>query len=194
MLFIRGQPCIHLCIYYWWFKFQVVVHRRSKQAYKESKGTREHITAHVCVSASKFALPPFLIFEKAFPSGPYARNGPENALYGTSPNGYMDIELSYLWVEKLFIPKTAHLEKPILLILDGHKSHIDIKVIDLLKEHRIVLFCLPPHTTNILQPLDVAIFRPLKTAFSNVTDLVKLATMTTKSPVTISKKKLYSPF
>ena len=65
-----------------------------------------HITTHVCVSASGVPLPPFIIFEKAFPLGPYTRNGPHDALYTISPNGYMDIELFYDWVRKLFIPKT----------------------------------------------------------------------------------------
>ena len=100
----------------------------------------------------------------------------------------MDIELFYLWVNKLLIPKTAHLKKPILLVCDGHGSHLDLRTIDLLDDNKIILYCLPPHTTNILQPLDVSIFRPLKTSFSNITDLIKLATMTTKSPLNVCKK------
>jgi len=138
------------------------VERTSKQAYSESIGGREHITVLVTVSASGFALPPFVIFEKAFPSGPYAKIGPDDALYANAPNGYMDTQLFTKWVSKLFIPSTAHIQKPLLLILDGHGSHVDIDMIDLLVENDIHLFCLPPHTTNILQPLDVAIFRPLK--------------------------------
>ena len=73
--------------------FQVVVERNTKQAYSEIKGNRDHITAHVALSASGFILPPFLIFEQSFPSGPYARSGPDNALYAVSPNRYMDAEL-----------------------------------------------------------------------------------------------------
>lgn len=30
------------------------------------------------------------------------------------------------------------------------------------KEHNIIIFCLPPHTTHEYQPLDVAVFGPLK--------------------------------
>lgn len=30
----------------------------------------------------------------------------------------------------------------------------------------IVFFCLPPHTTHALQPLDVAVFKSLKGHFS----------------------------
>ena len=115
------------------------------------------------------------------------REPAQTALYGVPPNRYMDIDLFYLPVTKLFIPKTSHLPKPILLILDSHGSRVDIKVIDLLVEHGISLYCLPPHNTNILQPLDVSVFRPLKTKFSNITDLIKLASLTTIHPITVSK-------
>ena len=64
---------------------------------------------HVTVSASGYSLPLFIIFENFFPSGPYVRNGPSNALYGISPNGYMDSKLFKKWVEKQFLPQTHHL-------------------------------------------------------------------------------------
>ena len=38
-------------------------------------------------------IPPFIIYEKSFPSGNHAAKGPHGALYGRSPNGYMDEEL-----------------------------------------------------------------------------------------------------
>jgi hypothetical protein len=37
-------------------------------------------------------------------------------------------------------------------------------------ENNIVLLVLPPHTSHLLQPLDVAVFGPLKTAHSRETD------------------------
>lgn len=92
-------------------------------------------------------------------------------------HGYMDTELFKLWVTKQVIPETGHVQKPILLILDGHGSHMDIDMIDILVENDIHLYRLPPHTTNILQPLDLAVFRPLKTRFSNITNMVKLASL-----------------
>lgn len=41
-----------------------------------------------------------------------------------------------------------------------------IDVIDLCRENEIILFCLPPHTTHALQPLDVAVFKSLKDQYS----------------------------
>ena len=96
--------------------WKVVVSRSSKQAYAQLKSSKEHITAHVAVSADGIPLPPFLIFKRCYPAGPNVRLGLQNALYGVSPNVYRDTELFHLWVEKLFIPRTAHIPKPILLI------------------------------------------------------------------------------
>ncbi|XP_057294608.1 uncharacterized protein LOC130623134 [Hydractinia symbiolongicarpus] len=173
---------------------KVVVSRSTKHPYSESKGNRDHITAHVAVSAAGVPLPPMIIFEKAFPSGPYARDGPTNDLYAHSPNGYMDIELFKQWCEKLFIPQTRYIQKPILLILNGHGSHLDIEMIDMLVENQIHLYCLPPHTTNILQPLDVSIFKPLKVHFSKITDNLKLATMGHTVPLTVCKTNFTAIF
>ena len=145
---------------------KVVVSRKTKQAYSESKGTRDHITVNACVSASGLVLPPHIIFAGALPSGPYAREGPDGALCSISDNGYMDTTLFYVFIDQLFIPKTKHISGQKLLILDGHGSHLDINTIQLCRANNIHLYCLPPHTTHIFQPLDVVIFHPVKSHFS----------------------------
>ena len=40
-----------------------------------------------------------------------------------------------------------------------------LDLIDLARENNIILFCLPPHTTHLLQPLDVSVFKSLKDHF-----------------------------
>ena len=62
--------------------------------------------------------------------------------------------------------KYAVPERPLLLIIDGHKSHMTLDLIDLARDNNVVLYCLPPHTTHALQPLDVSVFRSLKSHFS----------------------------
>lgn len=57
-------------------------------------------------------------------------------------------------------------QRPLLLLIDGHKSHITLDVVDICRENNIVLLCLPPHTTHALQPLDVSVFKSLKDHFS----------------------------
>jgi DDE superfamily endonuclease len=54
-----------------------------------------------------------------------------------------------------------------LLICDGHDSHISADFVSYCIQHRIDVILLPPHSSHMLQPLDVAVFGPLKTAISN---------------------------
>ena len=57
--------------------------------------------------------------------------------------------------------------------------------IDICIENNTVLYCLPPHNTNVLQPLDVSVFRPFKNHFSKITDHIKIAMF--MKPITINK-------
>ena len=58
--------------------------------------------------------------------------------------------------------------RPILLILDGHSSRINYNLRKLARDNEIHLLKLPAHCTHLLQPLDVAVLKPLKTAWYNV--------------------------
>jgi hypothetical protein len=52
-----------------------------------------------------------------------------------------------------------------LLILDGHRSHHSTDFELYCQEHNIITLCMPPHSSHILQPLDVGCFGPLKRAY-----------------------------
>ena len=63
----------------------------------------------------------------------------------------------------------------VLLLIDGHKSHITLDVVDICRDNDIVLFY---YTTHALHPLDVAIFKSLKDHFSKS---VRALSFTTKN-------------
>jgi len=52
-----------------------------------------------------------------------------------------------------------------ILIVDGHSSHVAWPVVAYVLNHRIVPYCLPPHSTHLMQLLDIACFRPLERAY-----------------------------
>ena len=56
--------------------------------------------------------------------------------------------------------------KPMLLICDGHGSHVNSEIVELAHTNNIHILCLPPHTTHKLQPLDVGVFGPMQRAWS----------------------------
>jgi hypothetical protein len=53
----------------------------------------------------------------------------------------------------------------ILILCDGHRSHISVDLVEWAKQQNIVLFVLPPHTSHILQPMDVECFGPMQLKF-----------------------------
>jgi hypothetical protein len=104
------------------------------------------------------------------------RNSPfSQCSVSVSPNGWTDEFLCTQWFEKCFIPQATAKNtsgKPILLIFDGHGSHLTEEIHQLALLHNIHLFCLPAHTTHRLQPLDVGVFGPLATAMARQCDQV----------------------
>ena len=74
-----------------------------------------------------------------------------------------------------FIPT----ERPVLLLVDGHKAHVTQDVIEVAVENKILVYCLPAHASHLLQPLDLSLFGPLKkgwvkacAAFHHLTSVV----------------------
>jgi hypothetical protein len=65
-----------------------------------------------------------------------------------------------------FIPRREP-HQHLLLISDGHKSHISVDLIDWAKEQKIILFVLPAHTSHILQRSGIILF-PGKTKYGGI--------------------------
>jgi len=88
-----------------------------------------------------------------------------------SPRGWTDREAFDKYMRNDFEPQSREGLEPgtyRMLTLDGHNSHISLKVVNFCEAHRIILMNLPPHTTHALQPCDVGIFGPLAAAWRKV--------------------------
>jgi hypothetical protein len=51
-------------------------------------------------------------------------------------------------------------QRPVLLVLDGHRSHTSLGAIKMARDNGITLLKLPSHTTDKLQPCDVSLIGP----------------------------------
>jgi hypothetical protein len=74
----------------------------------------------------------------------------------------MNHQMFEYWLRNIFIPSTSHLNRPLLLIMDGYTSHISLDIINVLKDNSIICLILPPHTSHGLQPLDLVLFSSVK--------------------------------
>jgi hypothetical protein len=54
-----------------------------------------------------------------------------------------------------------------LLIINSYESHCAVEFQERCKEKKIITLCMPPYSSHLLQPLDVACFAPLKRAYGD---------------------------
>ena len=137
-----------------------------------------------CISNDGFLLPPFFILKGKIQMEAWLQELQKGGKICLSDKGWTNNSLGLQWFKDVFQPVTKQRQKGAwrLLILDGHSSHITTEVITFCKENSIVLACLPPHTTAVLQPLDVSFFLPLATEYRR--SLVNIFTLTKASAVT----------
>jgi hypothetical protein len=140
-------------------------------------GSREWITLLATICADGSSLPPALIYKAV--SGDLQDSWLQDydpdehpCWFASSPNGWTSNELGLSWLQSLFNKETLDKAKRDwrLLILDGHSSHYTLKFLDWCRSNRILVAMFPPHSTYRLQPLDVSLFRPLATHYSQLLD------------------------
>jgi hypothetical protein len=112
-------------------------------------------------------LPPWFIFKGKVQMKAW-HSVLKSGTISLSKNGWTDNELGLEWLKGCFEKETniVHSKEGYrILCLDRHSSHITNKAICFCIEKKIILLCLPPHTTHMLQPLDLKIFAPLAMAY-----------------------------
>ena len=87
----------------------------------------------------------------------------DGAYFGHSPTGWISTEIFYGRIANHFAKRVSVCL--VVLLVDGHSSHIDIHTSKFCRENNILLYCLPPHSSHLTQPLDVSFFKPLKSAW-----------------------------
>ena len=122
------------------------------------------ITILAAGCADGIKLSPYVVYKGKNLWSRWTKNGPAGSLYSVSDSGWMESANFIQWFSKLFLPAVKHLvdTAPIILFFNGHHSHISIKLIEEARANKVHLICFPPHTTHILQPLDVSVFGSVK--------------------------------
>jgi hypothetical protein len=158
---------------------QVLAKRGSRWVPETGGGSgKESITVHICGSAAGEVLPPYIVYKGKHLYTSWTNHGPPGARYSTSPSGWMEKDNFQSWMQKLFIPRVKpYLESgPVVLFFNGHHSHLSVELVKTCKENNVWLYCLPPNTTHVLQPLDVGVFGATKAAWRSIVKTYKVQT------------------
>ena len=131
---------------------------------KAKKG--ESLIVIECVSAIGASISPMIIYKGKHLQGHwFDSSAPKDWLVVTSPKGWTSNALGLKWLQYFELATRPQNGGYRFLILDGHGSHLTPDFQDFCTQYKIVLLCLPPHTSHMLQPLDIAVFSPFKHYF-----------------------------
>ena len=88
---------------------------------------------------------------------------PSNYVITTNETGYSNSDIHNEWI-RYFNKSTKTISKGAyrMLISDGFNTHFEFESIQYCWNNKIILFCLPPHSTHLLQPLNTVCFQLLK--------------------------------
>ena len=131
-----------------------------------------HLTGMITISAAGHVMKPVVILPK-LKKIKSLLDFEDHCYFVTSSTGWVTKDLFFVFCTyfcaelshyRMSLPDTIA-DETVLLIVDGHSSRYSIDSIALLAANNIDLLVLPPHTSHCLQPFDVAVASPLKTAF-----------------------------
>jgi hypothetical protein len=123
---------------------------------------REYATAIEAVSATGSTIAPVVILSaKLLLLRWFEIVGDERI--AVTETGYLNNVLALQWIQ-LFNKLTKDSVKGThrMLLCDQFGSHLTYEFVKYCEDHNIILFFLPPHSSHLLQPLDVGVFSAYK--------------------------------
>ena len=135
-----------------------------------TSASRTTVTVIGCGNALGHHVPPFFVFPGVRMRQELLDGRSVGADGDVSDSGWSNSVIFRKYIEShllKYLPERSA-EHPVLVLYDGHKSHINLGLIDWAKTQHLILFILPAHTSHVLQPLDIGCFGPFERIYNNV--------------------------
>jgi hypothetical protein len=155
-------------------------------------GNREWVTVIQAINAEGWAIQPFIVVAGQYHLANWYQesNLPGDWAIATTQNGWTDNKTGLEWLKHFNQhTKDRSIGRYRLLILDGHESHHSVDFEKYCEENHIITLCMPPHSSHLLQPLDVGCFGPLKIAYGRAIEQLIRCSITH-----VSKTEFFSAF
>lgn len=147
---------------------KVYVRRGEKHVYSiTGNDEKECLTTLVTANAAGELPPPMVVFAYERIPANVVTKFPDSWGIGKSESGWMTGETFYEYISNIFHPWLTRngVPRPVVLFVDGHASHLTLHLSEFCSNNEIELISLYPNSTHILQPMDVAVFHPLKASW-----------------------------
>ncbi|CAI5686077.1 unnamed protein product [Oreochromis niloticus] len=150
---------------------KVLARRGFKQVGSLTSAERGTLVTLACaVSAIGNSLPPYFILPRVHFRDHFLINGPPGSKGGANSSGWMKDTHFVDFLQHFNEHTKCSKEKPCLLLLDNHESHLSIDGLNYAKENGIIMLSFPPHCSHRLQPLDRSVYGPLKRHINSTCD------------------------
>lgn len=150
---------------------KVIAGRGIKQVGKMTSAERGTLVTLCCaVNAVGNSIPPFFVFPRVYFRDVMLKGAPAGSKGAAHPSGWMTSDNFVQFLNHFAEVVRCTPEKPVLMLLDNHDSHISIASLDFAKSHGIVMLSFPPHCSHKLQPLDRSVYGPLKRYYNSSCD------------------------
>ena len=150
-----------------------VFKRSTKYPERIQSSSKAAVSLMFCGSASGQILPLYVVYKSEHLWTTQTEGGPQNTRYNRSNSGWFDANTFADWFEFTFIPHCRTLDGRKVILGDNLSSHFSKRVLELSEQNNLTFICLPPNSTHLLQPLDVAFFAPLKRKWRKILDAWK---------------------
>lgn len=146
---------------------QVLAPTGKKHVYQIVANSKTQVTVMACFNALGDYMPPLIVYPGQRLSK-VVLEGFIEADFGQTEKGWMDSELFVGFLGRLVdFAKEKNIPMPIILFVDGHSTHMSLSAAEFCAQNGIILYCLLPNATHLLQACDVGLFSPMKSAYQS---------------------------
>ncbi|KAJ8893634.1 hypothetical protein PR048_006234 [Dryococelus australis] len=121
-----------------------------------------------CVSASGLSVPPIIIFKAVRMVDGLVENLIPGGLVSLPKNGWINTDLFLEWFSHFLVNIPPQI--PVILLMDSHASHLSPQILELAAKNVVHIGTFSSHTTHLLQPLDVGLYKPLRSYWKKELD------------------------
>jgi hypothetical protein len=150
---------------------RIIARRGCKQIGKLASAERGNlVTLVLVVSATGNTVPLFVIFPRVNFRAHFLNGAPAGSEGDANPTGWMKADQFLKFVKHFVSHIKPSKERPVVLLLENHNSHLSMAALDYCKENGMTVLAFPHQCSHKLQPLYGSVSGPLKTYVNRACD------------------------
>lgn len=149
---------------------KIIVKRGCRYPERVCNSTKSATSLMCAAAADGTMLPCYVVYKALHLYDTWTDGGPEKCRYNRSKSGWFYGVCFEDWFLTVVLPYMRRQEGKKVLLGDNLSSHLSMAVLDKCHQDNISFIFLPPNSTHLTQPLDVAFFRRMKIYWRQIID------------------------